>query len=155
MADSKNYIDNIEFYNEIVEYQKDLAVSEKLGIKIRVPEKLGTMISLLCEKNTHIDSYRNYPREDKEDMRTDASIACIKALKGFDTTRNNPFAYFTRIVHNAFTYYLKQKYKNDNFKLELIESEYIKANKPFNNEIKKDMIESKKRKSKKHQEVTL
>jgi len=136
---TKYYIDKQEFHNEICKFNETKKVSDNLG----------DMIFKLAEKNTHSKFFNNYSLADKEDMRTDAVIACLKSLHKFDTNRANAFAYFTSIVINAFRYYLKKKYSYSNFKLDMVEDAYHKANKPFNNQIKKDIEENRREKSRK------
>lgn len=138
---TNNYIDNVEFYDKIKQYKETGVISRELA----------NMLVILAEHNIKSSKYRRYSIHTKEDMLIDANISCIKALPKYDLTRKNPFAYFTTIVIHAFKYYLKKMYASNNLKLEITEDVYIRANKPFNNQIKRDMEETKKRKQDKQQ----
>ena len=134
---TKNYIDGDEFFQEMLLYFENKKPSENLA----------RMLCLLAENISHSNYFRRYNDADLDDMRSDAVIACLSALPKYETSRENPFAYFTRVVLNAFKYYLKRKYKNDNFRMDLIEDVYIQNNKPFVNDIKKDYMKNNKDKS--------
>jgi len=135
MAKEKIYISKEKFYLEMVEYNRTKVISNKLGKKIQ----------LLAKHIARLPSFSRYFHADLDDMKTDAIIACLKSLPKFDMKLKDPFAYFTTVVLNAFKYYLKRKYKNDNFRMKLIEEIYTQNDKQFTNEIKKDIIESKKK----------
>jgi len=131
------YIDKKEFYEEMLKYNETKKPSEKLG----------RMFMLLAKNNTRHSSYCRYFNADLDDMKTEAVITCLQALPKYNFEKEDPFSYFTSVVLNAFKYYLKRKYKNDNFRMRLIREMYIQANKPFTNEIQKDMNETKRDKN--------
>jgi DNA-directed RNA polymerase specialized sigma subunit len=137
VKNTKDYIDKEEFYKEMLLYVETKQASDNLA----------KMLCLLAKNISHSSYFRGYNDADLEDMRSDAVIACLSALPKYETSRENPFAYFTRVVLNAFKYYLKRKYKVDNFRMDLIEDVYIQNNKPFVNEIKKDYMKNNKDKS--------
>ena len=134
MVKKKKYLNNKDFYDEICKYKTNGNV---------ISNELACMIKQLTEKYSHSSNWKRYNHCDLEDMRSDAMIACIKALSKFSLDRTNPFAYFTEVVKNTYKYYMKKKYNDDNFKMELVEDAYSQANKPFTNEIKKDINQHK------------
>jgi len=131
------YIDKKEFFEEMLKYNETKKPSEKLG----------RMLMLLAKNNTKHPSFCRYFNADLDDMKTEAVITCLQALPKYNFEKEDPFSYFTSVVLNAFKYYLKRKYKNDNFRMRLIREMYIQANKPFTNEIQKDMNETKRDKN--------
>lgn len=133
----KHFVTNKDLIEEIDKYNK---------IKIISP-RLGEMFLLMCEKIQHQSFFRRYSFHDLEDMKTEALITIFKGLSNYDIEiSSNPFSYYTQIIINAYKQFLKKKYKNDNFKLELIEEYYAQNNIHFDNEIKKDIIKNKKNK---------
>jgi len=131
------YIDKKDFLAEMLKYNETKKPSDKLG----------KMFMSLAKNNARHSSFCRYFHADLDDMKTEAVIACLLALPKYDFSREDPFSYFTSVVLNAFKYYLKRKYKNDNFRMKLLREMYIQANKTFTNEIQKDMNETKKEKN--------
>lgn len=87
----KNYLNNSDLLEEIKK-------SREQG---KVTEKLGTMFMALVKKYATIPRFSGYTYN--EDMQAFALLTLTRVWKSFDeTTYDNPFAYFTRIVHNAF-----------------------------------------------------
>lgn len=107
--------------------------------------RLGEMILELIKHYARSPQYNRY--QELDDIKSGALIACLKALDKFDIQKDNPFAYFTTTVYRAFIATISQKYEDDNLKMELYEEFYREQGHIFVNEIKKDMIENKKRKN--------
>ena len=90
----KHYIDNVEFYEEICAFHKNDKISDNLWMKFY----------LLAENYSHLSCFRGYSYI--EDMRSEAVLRCIKYIKSFDhKTRDNPFSYFTSVIHFSFLAY--------------------------------------------------
>lgn len=73
-------------------------------------EELGRMFLLLAKRYSDRGSFAGYSW--KDDMICEAVLTCIKYMHNFDTEIDspNPFAYFSRIIHNSFLNYIaKQK----------------------------------------------
>ena len=88
---AKNYLNNGDMMIQ-------LKLSKERG---RLTEEMGKMFMLLAKR------YANHPRFSRysynDDMQSAALLILAKVWKGFDETKyNNPFAYFTQIVHHAF-----------------------------------------------------
>lgn len=95
-----NYINNKSLLEEIRIYKES-------GVKT---EELGGMLLLLARRYSDKGSFSGYSWRD--DMICEAVLTCIKYLHRFDITKEspNPFAYFSRVIHNAFLSYIaKQK----------------------------------------------
>ena len=95
-----NYINNESLLKELKIYFDE-------GIQT---EELGRMFLLLAKKYSDRGSFSGYSW--KDDMVCEAVYTCLKYMHNFDVEKEapNPFAYFSRIIHNSFlTYIRKQK----------------------------------------------
>lgn len=99
----KNYIDKKVMYESLVSYKDTGVISDELHLM------LFDMAKRVASK------YRFYSYTWKEDMITDAYLRCIKYIGSYDTTKKNPFGYFTTIIHHTFFAYrtkeMKYQYK--------------------------------------------
>lgn len=90
----KNYINNADLLIEI----------EKSHKQNRMTEELGKMLLLLNKRYIQIPRFAKYTYTD--DMQGFALLTLCKIWKGFDATKSqNPFAYFTQCIHNAYFQY--------------------------------------------------
>lgn len=95
-----NYINNKNLL-------KELSIYKETGER---SEELGRMFLLLATRYSDRGSFAGYSW--KDDMICEAVLTCIKYMHNFDVDIDNPnpFAYFSRIIHNAFLNYIaKQK----------------------------------------------
>jgi len=82
----------------------------------RMTEDFGKMIVLL------VDRYGQKARflvteSFKDDMKQFAVMTVCKVWRGFDTNKSqNPFAYFTQIIHHAFFQYQNQERRQRNIR---------------------------------------
>lgn len=90
MAKRKNYITNKELHYEIKKYQKSGVHSEKLHL----------MFYKMAEQISSKGNFANYTWQ--EDMISDAYLKCLEVSAKFDLKRENPFSYFTTVIHNYF-----------------------------------------------------
>jgi hypothetical protein len=121
--DSKNYVNNEEFYNLLVENSKiqrilllenikDHYILERKQYKIK--NELGKIFIKICRGFISTPSFINYTIDRKQEMISDACFHMTKYMYNFDETKTNPFAYFTRICYHAFLQYInKQNAKDD------------------------------------------
>lgn len=90
---SKNfYINNKEFYDEIVKYKEgDDSYKEAIWLKFQK----------LAKRKSSQTKFSGYTY--KEDFVSDAVVMCALKLDKFDHEKyTNPFAYFTEVVKNCF-----------------------------------------------------
>lgn len=101
-----NYINNESLLNE-------LRKSQESGIKT---EELGKMLLLLAKRYSDRGSFVGYTW--KDDMICEAVLTCLKYMHNFDVTieNPNPFAYFSRIIHNSFLNYISKQKKHSSIK---------------------------------------
>ena len=99
-SENMNYIKNKNLLEE-------LKVYEDTGEKT---EELGRMFLLLAQRYSDRGNFAGYTW--KDDMICEAVLTCLRYMHNFktDIDKPNPFAYFSRIIHNAFLNYIaKQK----------------------------------------------
>ncbi len=101
-----NYVDNAKLLEEIKRY-RDTG---------RKSEELGEMLLLIASRYAEKGSFAGYSW--KDDMICDAVLTCIKYMHNFDVDKEgaNPFAYFSKVVHNAFLNYISKQKKHSNIK---------------------------------------
>jgi len=99
---STHYIDNKLFYTEMVKYHTAFQESKRLGEERPVvPTYVGKCIMLIAQRLATRPNFVGYSY--KEEMIGDAIENCLRYLHNFNPEKtNNPFAYFTQIVYNAF-----------------------------------------------------
>ena len=113
----KHYIDNKEFFKKICEYHETKVISDELWM----------MFFKLAENYANLSSFRGYSYID--DMKMEAMMRCIRYINSFDhLNKNNPFSYFTTVVHNSFIAYLNKEKTHQNKKwkdLRIVYEQYI------------------------------
>jgi hypothetical protein len=94
----------------------------------RVPsEYLGKMILDIATHYMGHPDYVRYSKEIKEDIISNSCIRCLNALPKYNFAFNNPFAYFTQICWSCAMTYLKDYYKDLNFKRQLVKENLERA----------------------------
>ena len=105
----EGYLSNKEMYTEVLKCQGEGAVSNKLG----------RMYMILARRYASKPNFSGYSY--KDEMISSGVVACIAALTKFDPAKSdNPFAYYTSIVHNAFMQILNKEKKQQNIRDELL-----------------------------------
>ena len=99
---SNHYIDNKLFYTEMVKYHTAFQETKRLGEdRPPVPNYVGKCIMLIAQRLATRPNFVGYSY--KDEMIGDAIENCLRYLHNFNPEKtNNPFAYFTQIVYNAF-----------------------------------------------------
>jgi len=102
MARKKNYVNNKDLFNAIVEYQKEVEEAENSGEdKPRVPDYIGKCIYMIATRLATKPNFSGYSY--KEDMISDGIENCLQYMHNFNAEKTqNPFAYFTQIIWFAF-----------------------------------------------------
>ena len=101
-----NYIKNENLLREVKKYIED-------GVQT---EELGRMFLLLAKRYSDKGSFAGYSW--KDDMICEAVLTCLRYMHNFDVTvdKPNPFAYFSRIIHNSFLSYIAKQKKHSKIK---------------------------------------
>lgn len=101
-----NYVDNEKLLREVKWFKKT-------GCK---SETLGEMLLKIATKYAEKGSFAGYSY--KEDFICEAVLTCIKYMHNFDVDKEgaNPFAYFSKVTHNAFLNFIAKQKKHSNIK---------------------------------------
>lgn len=105
MTIKKNYfVKNDEFLRLLEEFKETKVLTDELG-KVFVTMAKNMLFS---------KQFINYSDDWKAEMESDALFNCCRYAGTFDTQKgSNPFAYFTRLIINAFIMRInKEKKKN-------------------------------------------
>jgi len=95
---SHNYVNNREFYDELVKWRE--------GGMGRITDKIALAVMKICENLARSGRFAGYTW--KQEMISDAILACIQFCKNFNPEKSqNPFAFFTQIAYNAFVARIK------------------------------------------------
>lgn len=90
-------------------------------------EYLGKMILDIATHYMGHPDYVRYSKEIKEDIIGQSCIRCLNALPKYNFAFNNPFAYFTQICWSCAMTYLKDYYRDLNFKRQLVKENLERA----------------------------
>lgn len=125
MAKVRNYINNKDLYENMVEYRILLLEAEQNGTqKPKVTEYIGKAIMLICTNLAKKPNFSGYTY--KQDMISDAIMDCLSAVDNFDPNKtNNPFAYFTQIAWNAFIRRIHKEKKQTYIKHKNFENSFL------------------------------
>jgi hypothetical protein len=99
---SKNYVNNKDFFNALVEYQSICKELVKKDLSLpSIPNYIGICIDMICNKLSLKSNFIRYSF--KDELVGDAVENCCAAVDNFDPKKsNNPFSYFTSIAWHAF-----------------------------------------------------
>lgn len=117
-----NYINNREFHDCLVKHKERSDAADAAGKqRPRLPNYFGEAVTNIATKYATKPSFSGYSY--KDEMISDAIMACIQYADRYDTTRPerlqqppNPLAYFTQIVHFAFLTRLHSEHKQQYIK---------------------------------------
>jgi hypothetical protein len=99
---SRHYINNRTLFEALVKYKTGVDEAKANGTTPpRIPEYIGECFYKIATRLSTKYKYVNYTFRDE--MIADAIENCVAAVNNFDPSKsNNPFAYFTQIIGNAF-----------------------------------------------------
>jgi len=127
-----NYIDKEEFLEELRLLDKSEDLSKRLHL----------IFYEIAKKYATINSFRNYTYI--EDMVSSAYENCVIMARKFDIkNRDNPFAYFTTVIHRNFLNYIAKEKKQQQKKwIELrLTLEKYKQENGINMPLPKDILD--------------
>lgn len=125
MAKKKNYVNNAEFYEAMVEYKKRVREAEDCGDSPPdIPNYIGECIYQIANRLSRKPNFMNYSYRD--DMISDGLENAIMAINNFDPEKSkNPFAYFTQIIYFAFLRRIQKEKKQLYVKHKVIENSVL------------------------------
>lgn len=97
---AKHYVDNRRLLAEIIRY-KAARVECPQGTLPPIPSYVGEALLAIAKRISLMPNFRGYSYRDE--MINDAVVNSLRYLNSFNPNKtNNPFAYFTRVIYNAF-----------------------------------------------------
>lgn len=107
--ESSDYLSNKQMLEEIVTCQE----------KGKISDKLGKMFVLLATHYATKPNFSGYSY--KDEFVASGILACCVAFPKFDKKKSdNPFAYFTQVIHHAFLQTLNKEKNSQNIRDSLL-----------------------------------
>ena len=99
---SEHYVNNKEFLAAIVAYRESVQLADIQGKpRPRITNYLGECFLKIATHLSFKPNFVNYMF--KDDMISDGIENCVQYINNFNPEKSqNPFAYFTQIIHYAF-----------------------------------------------------
>jgi len=136
---SEHYVNNKEFLAALTKYREDVEISfiRKYGreptredrskgwdTKSQIPRYIGECFLKIANHLSFKPNFVNYMF--KEDMISDGIENCVQYIHNFDPEKSqNPFAYFTQIIHYAFLRRIQKEKRQLEIKNKILDrSEY-------------------------------
>lgn len=118
---SEHYVNNKEFLVAIIAYKQEISDAEVLGKpKPRITNYLGECFLKIATHLSYKPNFVNYMF--KDDMVCDGIENCIQYINNFNPEKSqNPFAYFTQIIHYAFLRRIQREKKQMEIKNKILE----------------------------------
>ena len=118
---SEHYVNNKEFLEAIVQYKIDVKRAEERGEpKPRITNYLGECFLKIATHLSYKPNFVNYMF--REDMICDGIENCVQYIHNFNPEKSqNPFAYFTQIIHYAFLRRIQREKRQLEIKNKIIE----------------------------------
>ena len=118
---SEHYVNNKEFLAALIKLREDREIAEIQGKeKPRIPRYIGECFLKIATHLSFKPNFVNYMF--KEDMISDGIENCVQYIHNFTPEKSqNPFAYFTQIIHYAFLRRIQKEKKQLEIKNKILE----------------------------------
>ena len=118
---SEHYVNNKEFLAALIRYREDKEIAEIKGLpKPVIPRYIGECFLKIATHLSFKPNFVNYMF--KEDMISDGIENCVQYIHNFNPEKSqNPFAYFTQIIHYAFLRRIQKEKKQLEIKNKILE----------------------------------
>ena len=118
---SEHYVNNKEFLAALIKLREDREIAEIQGKeKPRIPRYIGECFLKIATHLSFKPNFVNYMF--KEDMISDVIVNCVQYIHNFNPEKSqNPFAYFTQIIHYAFLRRIQKEKKQLEIKNKILE----------------------------------
>lgn len=118
---SIHYVNNKEFLAALIKYREDVEIAEMRGNpKPQITNYLGECFLKIATHLSFKPNFVNYIF--KDDMISDGIENCVQYIHNFDPQKSqNPFAYFTQIIHYAFLRRIQKEKKQLEIKNKILE----------------------------------
>ncbi len=118
---SEHYVNNKEFLAALIKYREDkeIAVLQNKP-KPPIPRYIGECFLKIANHLSFKPNFVNYMF--KEDMISDGIENCVQYIHNFNPVKSqNPFAYFTQIIHYAFLRRIQREKRQLEIKNKILE----------------------------------
>ena len=118
---SEHYVNNKEFLAALIKYREDKEIAAAKGLpKPPIPRYIGECFLKIANHLSFKPNFVNYMF--KEDMISDGIENCVQYIHIFNPEKSqNPFAYFTQIIHYAFLRRIQREKRQLEIKNKIIE----------------------------------
>jgi len=132
---SEHYVNNKEFLVALIKYREEVELtfirlnkreptkedrSKTWETKPQIPRYIGECFLKIANHLSFKPNFVNYMF--KEDMISDGIENCVQYIHNFDPNKSqNPFAYFTQIIHYAFLRRIQREKKQLEIKNKILE----------------------------------
>ena len=118
---SEHYVNNKEFLAALIKLREDREIAEIRGKeKPRIPRYIGECFLKIATHLSFKPNFVNYMF--KDDMISDGIENCVQYIHNFNPEKSqNPFAYFTQIIHYAFLRRIQKEKKQLEIKNKILE----------------------------------
>ena len=118
---SEHYVNNKEFLAALIRYKEDREIAEIKGLpRPIIPRYIGDCFLKIANHLSFKPNFVNYMF--KEDMISDGIENCVQYIHNFNPEKSqNPFAYFTQIIHYAFLRRIQREKRQLEIKNKIIE----------------------------------
>tara|TARA_R100001510_G_C7641130_1_gene198753 strand:- start:1244 stop:1738 length:495 start_codon:yes stop_codon:yes gene_type:complete len=118
---SEHYVNNKEFLAALIKYREDKEIAATKGLpKPPIPRYIGECFLKIANHLSFKPNFVNYMF--KEDMISDGIENCVQYIHNFNPEKSqNPFAYFTQIIHYAFLRRIQREKRQLDIKNKILE----------------------------------
>ena len=118
---SEHYVNNKEFLAALVRLREDREIAEAKGLpRPVIPRYIGECFLKIATHLSFKPNFVNYMF--KDDMVSDGIENCVQYIHNFNPEKSqNPFAYFTQIIHYAFLRRIQREKRQLEIKNKILE----------------------------------
>ena len=118
---SEHYVNNKEFLAALIKYREDKEIAELRGSpKPVISRYIGECFLKIANHLSFKPNFVNYMF--KEDMISDGIENCVQYIYNFNPEKSqNPYAYFTQIIHYAFLRRIQREKRQLEIKNKILE----------------------------------
>ena len=118
---SEHYVNNKEFLAALIKYREDVEIAKlRDRTKPVIPRYIGECFLKIANHLSFKPNFVNYMF--KEDMISDGIENCVQYIHNFNPEKSqNPFAYFTQIIHYAFLRRIQREKRQLEIKNKILE----------------------------------
>ena len=118
---SEHYVNNKEFLAALIAYREEREIAEAKGLpRPVIPRYIGECFLKIATHLSFKPNFVNYMF--KDDMVSEGIENCVQYIHNFNPEKSqNPFAYFTQIIHYAFLRRIQREKRQLEIKNKILE----------------------------------